>query len=301
MKKIMLATLLLWGNSGFSESTAKPHAEAKESKETNEEKPLLDFSSIKDLIKKDGLEGQLEKKDSSAKNKSKQEKITDIKKYDIPNEDVFWGFFSELWLVKNATTLKWDFQKPDFDLENALRDLLQSQGHFEKKFKILLIDTPDLVHAALPSKDNEYIFLVSYPFIKSLDLSKVEIALLMFEDYLRLRKGYLRSYVESKELKLLLGSNFKDKPIPKGLLTSHLKKYNEKLFTKGFTFQEQFEVTMEMGSLLKSNSTMWNTYYNLIDKIDIFVKDNALYKKYSQIYPSPELQKNWLKPNKTRM
>jgi len=44
---------------------------------------------------------------------------------------------------------------------------------------------------------------------------------------------------------------------------------------------------------------MWNTYLSLLSKIDELTKNNVLYKKYSQIYPSPELQLNWLKPKST--
>jgi superfamily I DNA and/or RNA helicase len=69
---------------------------------------------------------------------------------------------------------------------------------------------------------------------------------------------------------------------------------------KGFSFQEQFEVTTEMDTLLKNDMKMWNTYLTLLEKIDQLTKTNALYKKYNQIYPSAELQMNWLKPKPSR-
>ena len=83
------------------------------------------------------------------------------------------------------------------------------------------------------------------------------------------------------------------------MVEGHLKKYSQLLFEKGFTFQEQFETTKEIDVLLKSDLKMWNTYLSLLEKIDTLTKNNSLYKKYGQIYPSPELQLNWLKPKNT--
>ena len=85
----------------------------------------------------------------------------------------------------------------------------------------------------------------------------------------------------------------------KKMIETHLKKYNLVLFEKGFNFQEQFEVTKEIDVLLKNDLKIWNTYLTLLGKIDQLTKENTLYKKYNQIYPSPELQINWLKPKNT--
>lgn len=263
-------------------------------------KDLLDFSSIKDIIKKDGLEGELKKKEEEKRVLLDKKKLAEMKRFNVPTEDVFWNMFSELWLVKNAPVLKWDFHKPDFELEKAFISLLESHGHYEKKIKILVLDTTEVIHAALPSNDQEYIFLLSLPFIRTLDLSKVEISMLLFEDFLRARKGYFKNYVTSKELEAYMGSNFAGKPFDKKLIDAHLQKYNTVLFEKGFSFQDQFEVTKEMDAFLKNDLKMWNTYLTMLEKIDQLTKTNALYKKYGQIYPSPELQLNWLKPKQTR-
>ena len=263
-------------------------------------KDLLDFSSIKDIIKKDGLEGELKKKEEEKRVLLDKKKLAEMKRFNVPTEDVFWNMFSELWLVKNAPVLKWDFHKPDFELEKAFISLLESHGHYEKKIKILVLDTTKVIHAALPSNDQEYIFLLSLPFIRTLDLSKVEISMLLFEDFLRARKGYFKNYVTSKELEAYMGSNFAGKPFDKKLIDAHLQKYNTVLFEKGFSFQDQFEVTKEMDAFLKNDLKMWNTYLTMLEKIDQLTKTNALYKKYGQIYPSPELQLNWLKPKQTR-
>lgn len=299
MKTLVLLILLLSGQVISFANEVTPKATESESA-TTPPKELLDFSSIKDLIKKDGLEGELKKKEEEKRTLLSQKKLMEMKRYNIPGQDVFWSFMSELWLVKNAPTLKWDFHKPDFDLEKSFIDLLEMQGHYEKRIKILLLDTTEVIHAALPSNENEYIFLLSLPFIRTLDLSKVEISIILFEDFVRAKKGYFKNYVLSKELEAYMGTNFSGKALDKKLIESHLKKYNSVLFEKGFSFQEQFETTQEMDALLKNDLKMWNTYLTLLDKIDQLTKTNTLYKKYNQIYPSPELQLNWLKPKQTR-
>ncbi len=295
MRNLLLILVFI----SFGLRAADEHAAAP-AKKAEEGKDLLDFNSIKDLIKKDGLEGELKKKETEKRVYIDKKKLDDMKRYNVPTQDDFWNMFSELWLVKNATTLKWDFHKPEFDLEKSFISLLETQGHYEKKIKILLLDSTEVIHAALPTNDKEYIFLLSLPFIRTLDLSKVEISLILFEDYVRARKGYFKNYVFSKELEAYLGSNFNGKPFNKKLIDEHLKKYNSVLMDKGFSFQEQFETTQEMDALLKSDLKMWNTYLTLLEKIDQLTKTNALYKKYSQIYPSPELQLNWLKPKPSR-
>lgn len=279
-------------------SSVEKDALAEENANLNE---VLDFSSIKDVIKKDGLEGELKTKEVAKRTQLNQKKLQDMKRFNVPDQNVFWSMFSELWLVKNAPLLKWDFHKPDFDLEKSFISLLESQGQYEKKVKILLLDSTEVIHAALPSDNNEYIFLLSLPFIRILDLSKVEISIILFEDFIRNRKGYFKNYVSSKSLEAYMGSNFFGKPFNKKIIADHLKKYNTLLTEKGFSFQEQFETTSEMDALLKNDLKMWNTYLNLLEKIDNLTKTNVLYKKYSQIYPSPELQINWLKPKASRL
>lgn len=301
MKSLIQLSLLM----SLSAHSAEGHGEAKKEEATpatkeGEGKELLDFNSIKDLIKKDGLEGELKKKQEEKRVFLDKKKRDDMKRYNVPGQDEFWNMFSELWLVKNATFLKWDFHKPEYDLEKSFIELLEKQGIYEKKIKILLLDTTEVIHAALPTNDKEYIFLLSQPFIRTMDLSKVEISLILFEDFLRARRGYFKNYVLSKDLESYLGSNFNGKPFNKKLIDDHLKKYNTLLLEKGFSFQEQFEVTTEMDALLKSDLKIWNTYLTLLEKIDALTKSNTLYKKYAQIYPSPELQLNWLRPKPSR-
>lgn len=293
---LFISLMLLATGTLLAEEEAKPEGK-EESKEKS--KDLLDFSSIKDIIKQDGLEGALKAKQEEKRKYLDDKKLKEMKRFNVPTQDVFWSFFSELWLVKNAALLKWDLHKPDFELEKAFTVMLENQGYYEKKIKILILDSTEIAHAALPSNSDEFIFILSLPFIRTLDLSKVEISLILFEDFIRVKRGYFKNYVTDKELESYMGSNFNGKPFDKKIIETHLKKYSEVLFEKGFSFQEQFETTKEVDSLLKSDLKIWNTYLSMLEKIDNLTKNNTLYKKYNQIYPSPELQLNWLRPKNT--
>jgi len=297
---LLILSLTLININTYASESHPPVGEKKSEDKKEEVLPkdgeLIDFSSIKDIIKKDGLDAELKKKTEEKRKLIDEKKKIEIRKFNIPSEDIFWSMFSELWLVKNATRLKWDFHKPDFELEKSLALMFESQGIYEKKFKILLIDSTEIPHVALPSNRDELIFVLSLPFVRILDLSKVEISLLLFEDYVRLQKGQFKNYVTSKELEAYLGTNFNGKPFNKKLFDDHLKKYDNLLFEKGFSFQDQFETTKEIDVLLKSDLKIWNTYLTMLQKIDDLVKSNSLYKKYNQLYPSPEMQMNWLKP-----
>jgi len=297
MKYFLIISLMLL-EVGIIKAAEEAEVKKKEAKEEGKEatKDILDFSSIKDIIKKDGLEGELKKQQEEKRKFLDNKKLKEVKRFNVPGQEIFWSLFSELWLVKNATSLKWDIHKPDFELEKAFTSFLEGQGHYEKKIKILLMDSTEITHAALPSNSDEYIFIISLPFIRTLDLSKVEISLILFEDFIRVRKGYFKNYILDKDLENFLGSNFSGKKFDKKLVDDHLSKYNQVLFEKGFSFQEQFETTKEIDVLLKSDLKIWNTYLTLLEKIDTLTKGNALYKKYGQIYPSPELQISWLKP-----
>ena len=294
----MINTKLLFFIGGILFSSGLILAEEKELpiELSDKSKESLDFNSIKEIIKKDGLDGELKKKQAETRKYLDDKKLKEMRRSNVPTEEVFWSFFSELWLVKNATILKWDVHKPDFELEKSFASFLETQGHYEKRIKILLLETSDITHMALPSNENEVILILSLPFIRTLDLSKIEISLLLFEDFLRNRKGYFKNFILTTELKSYLGTNFSGKDFNKKLIDDHLKKYTQLVFEKGFNFQEQFEVTKEIDVLLKSDLKIWNTYLTMIEKIDRLSKNNELYKKYGQIYPSPELQLNWLRP-----
>ncbi len=268
------------------ESTTNPKAPDSE----------FNFDSIKKVLKEDMLDGEAEKKAKKIQELASKKAAFEKSKYYVPSKDDFYSFLSEYWLVKNATLLKWDFQKPDYGLETSFKEFLEKLGHYNKKFKILILDSANIFHFALPSNPDEYIFLISLPFMRSLDLSKLEISLILYEDFRRLEKGDFKKFLESEELNKWIGSNFQGKKLDKTILANLHKKMDEFIFDKGYSFQTQFEITTTVGQTLRNEMTLWNSYYKLKQKIDDLVKTNLLFKKYNTLYPSTELQLNWLKP-----
>lgn len=286
MKFILLFVLLL--NTSFAEAPKKSKEEL--------ESELVDFSKIKDVIKSDGLEAEAKKKSliSLAKKKKRLEK--NISRFNYPEESDFWPFMSEYWIVKNAPILKWDMRKPDYGLEDSFKRYLQELGFYQMKFKILLVDSPNMTHFSLPYRKNEALFILSVPFIRTMDLSKLEISTLLLEDFIRSQKGYFKEMATSKELNKMFGVNLHKKKFDNKLIKETLKRYDEIIFNTGFNFKQQFSVTKDMGKVLKNNMKLWNSYFSLLRKIDKLVKNNIFYDKYNKIYPSPELQINWLSP-----
>ena len=260
---------------------------------------LLDFNSIKQILKNDGLDQNVNKKQQvifQAKT-ARIEKATRM--FDLPPRDDMLGFISELWLVKNAPILKWDFQKPDYGLELSFAQFLEQMGNYEQRFKILLLNGPNITHYAIPGYKGEIIFLLSQPFIRTLDLSKLEISILLYEDFLRFQAGYFVEKVMTKDLEALAGTNFQNRPFDRKIVDKVLSLYDSSVLDKGFTFKQQYAITVKLGDQLRSDMKLWNSYVNLIGKIDNLVKNNLMYSKYTEVYPSPELQLGWLNPKKS--
>ena len=157
----------------------------------------------------------------------------------------------------------------------------------------VILNTLSASHFSLPSSNEQSLLVLSLPFIRDLDLSKLEISLLLFEDYLRARRGYFKQMVVSKDLKNLFGKNFYKKKINPELLTILERKYDEIVFEKGFNFKQQFEVTKEIAALISPNKKVFSSYLNMLKKIDELVKTNPKYQQYARLYPSPELQMSW--------
>lgn len=281
---------------GSSSSSASPVASEGSGAGSGEETPM-DFKSIKKILKNDLLEEEAERKNEAILIKNREKQRKKVAAYNFPSTNDFWSFISELWLVKNAPNLNWDFEKADFGLEESIQGLFEDVGIFEITFKLLLISNPRPAHFSLPSNPSEYIFLLSLPFIRSMDLSKLEISLLLLEDYFRAKNGYFKEYVHEKELDQLLGRNFYERKFKIELVNKILSNYSYFIENKGFSFQQQFEVTKQMNDLLRSKPILLKAYENLLIKIDVLMKNNSEYKNYSKIYPSPEIQRKWLKNN----
>lgn len=293
MKLTILAFWVLLGSLLFGNL-----ASAQQDKSLSEkEGELLDFNSIKSILKTDQLEKRAKKKQVKIKKVQKKRKDTTRRLYQIPGESEFWSFFSEYWLVKNAPVLNWDFSRPDYGLNSAFEELLEKLGFFEQRFKILMVNSPNITHLAMPTDPKkEVILLLSVPFLKALDLSKLEISLILLEDYMRAKEGIFQKMGQTQELSSLIGGNFQGKDLNKKALVKLSKTFDKVIFDEGFNFQQQFQITKKMDGLLKSDLSLWNTYYKLVQKKRELVKENVLFIKYSKIYPSPELQISWLKP-----
>lgn len=262
-----------------------------------EEKELetVNFNNIKKVLQKDGLSESARKKEKQVRIlKTEQGKI-ESQKFLYPTESELWGFVSEYWLIKNAQLLNWDFEKPDYGLEKSFSGTMETLGFYQKKFKILLLNSPSVVRAGLPG-DNEIILILSVPFIRSLDLSKLEISLLLLEEYLRLEQGYFKKNVETPKMAKLAGTNFQGGKPDVSMVEELLKNYTRQINEKGFSFQQQFEVTKKMDAYLKSHPELWNAYFRMLQKMDRFIKSNIQYKDYVKLYPSPEMQVKWLSP-----
>jgi hypothetical protein len=199
-------------------------------------------------------------------------------------------------LVKQAPLLRWDFDRPDYGLQESFSTVLKSVGMLQKRFRLLAIDAPTPGHLGLPWKDEEYCLLFSVPFVRSMDLSKLEISLLLLEDVLRLQEGWLREYSRPVQLKDLVGQNFMGRKPDLSAVHEVGKAYSRFLTEKGFSFQQQFQITKKMDALLKPHPELWNAYVRLLGKIDRLVKGNLAFSDYLKLYPSPEMQIRWLAP-----
>lgn len=262
-----------------------------------EEKELeaVNFQSIKKILMQDGLSEAAKKKEKELGILKEEQAKIENQRYFYPRESELWGFLSDYWVVKNAQLLNWDFEKPDYGLESSFRTLMEQIGFYQKKFKILLVDTPSLVRAALPG-DDEFTLIISVPFIRQLDLSRLEISLLLFEDYVRLEQGYFKKNVLTEKMSKLAGTNFEGTKPDVQMLEEILKNYNSQIMKTGYTFQQMFEVTKKMDAYLKSSPEIWNSYFRLLSKIDRFIKSNNQFNDYLKLYPSPEMQVKWLSP-----
>jgi hypothetical protein len=261
-----------------------------------QEQELLDFSNLKDVLRNDSLEAQSRRKLELAQKMKKETERIEMQRFSYPDKEDFWPFMTELWLVKNAAYLKWDINKPDYGLDVTFSKLLQSLGFVEKSFRILLHNNPDVTHFALPYGRNDAVYLVSIPFIRSMDLTKVEIALMMLEDFLRVEELYFTKKIKS-DLSFL-GTSTKGEPFNKKNIQNVLAEYTEIVKQKGFNFQEQFEITKKMSTLLRTEPNLFNSYISLLNKIEAIIKSNKLFDNHIKLYPSPEMQLRWLNPKK---
>ena len=297
MKLLVFLLIFIHSNICLSQD-AKSLRAALRSEETFEEKEqkVIDYSSIKDVLKNDGLTKQRIKREKLVKQIAIERKIIKKGKYQYPDKQDFWTFMSELWLVKNAQLIAWDFPKPEYGIKTHFKSLLEQLGFYNKSFKILILNTPRIVHFALPADEGEYIFLLSLPFIRTLDLTKEDISLILLEDFFRMEGGYFLKNINVDTS--FLGTNFFKQEFNKKKLADILAGYSKIILKEGFSFQQQYDVTKKMDNFLKPRQKLWKGYLRLLQKIRKIVKEDDLYKDYVRFYPSPDLQIQWILPKK---
>lgn len=257
-------------------------------------KKIIDFSLIKDVIKSDGLKKRVEKiQIKSRKSKAQKQEKIDLK-FQVPGEKEFWSFFSEYWMIKNRKILQWDFEKPDFGITSAFNELLDQLEIKNKSFKIMLINSPVLTHFALPANINQYIFILSLPFLREAKLSNMDIAALLLEDMIRSDLGFMKKSILYQNKINILGASLKNPSINNLTFEKLLKRYDEKIYEKGYSFQEQFLVTKETGKIVGKYKKINENYISMLSKIDIAIKSGHSFSQYNKIYPSPEMQLKWL-------
>jgi hypothetical protein len=289
-----LALLALLAGLANAQTTDAPVAP-----KTSEEQELdvVDFQHVKDVLRKDGLMQEVGKKKEQVKRIGELRAVESKKRSSWPSEEEFWPLAAQWWLVKNAATLKWDFERPDYGLDESFAQVLKTVGLAGKKFRLLALDAPSPAHLALPWTGGEYCLLFSVPFVRSMDLSKLEISLLLLEDVLRDEEGVLKAHARPAKLKELAGSTFVDKAPDLSPLVDVGRAYSDFISEKGFTFQQQFKLTKRMDALLKPRPELWNAYVRLLGKIDRLTKGPAgVHSDYAKLYPSPEMQIRWLAP-----
>ena len=285
MKKILFISLLI-SFSALAQKEIKTDIE--------KEAEVIDYSNIQSVLKEDGLEKEAVLKKKLVQKVIKEKKVIKLKKYNYPRKEEFWSFMSELWIIKNAQDLKWDAPRPEYGINLAFKNLLEKLGYFNHSYKILIVDTPNITHFGLPSNENESILILSLPFMRTLDLTKVDISLLLLEDFLRIKNGH---FLDNLIVKTdFIGKNFSQDGMDKTVIENILGDYSNIVYKKGFNFQQQYETTKAMDRVLKSYPDIWSAYLRLLNKIDRLVKNNLLFKNYTKVYPSPEMQIQWLKP-----
>ena len=249
---------------------------------------------VKEIIKRDYLEEIRNEVDEKYQKKAKKEKKKQVvdKSVFISEKD-YWEFSANYWLIKNSDILKWDFQKVDYGLVSTFEKILSDVGVKNKKIKILYLNSNLITHFALPEGTSGVTFLLSKPFIEKMDLTKQEISVLLLEDYLRVREKIVEKKILAKS------SGFK---MPKKATGKTIRKYFYKLmtvfddviFNKGFSFQDQFLITKKMAIFLEGENSLKKSYISLISKINELIRGNDSFKNYTRFYPSPDMQLKWL-------
>jgi hypothetical protein len=262
---------------------------------TPEEEKLeqLKFDELKEIIKKDKLDLEakkiLEKKAALQKTRKKAES----ERFFYPNHSDYWQMMTEMWLAQNAVKLKWEFEKSDLGIGMAFKKVLEDLGIRNLKVRLLLLNSYEIPHMSLPSSDGEVFFLLSLPFIREMDLSKVEISLLLVEDYWRWKERVFFDQQVDKSYVKFLGKSFDAKKKDISFVAKTQKEISDFVFKTGLTFDQQYKVTKLMRELLNTNKLYTKAYESLLKKRQEIVVKQPKFSDYPKRYPSPEMQIQW--------
>lgn len=250
------------------------------------------LKSIQSILKNDFLTEVAKKEEEEKQKELSEKKIEeDITGHFYPKTSDIWSLLTQVWFIKNSVLLHWDFKNPDLGILQGFIDLLQKVGLIGKKIHLLILDTTRYPHGALPMKENEFLFFISLPFIRSLDLSTLEISLLMLEDYFRVNLGVFKNYVKDDSWYNKLGTNFYGKSPDVSFITQSIEKYTQFFTLRGYTPNEEKMVFTSMKTILSiDDAKLYLGYQEMLKKINDLITINDEYSYYSKLYPSPYLK-----------
>jgi hypothetical protein len=215
-------------------------------------------------------------------------------KFDIPHKSDYWKILSEYWIVKNVSVLKWNFKKPNYGIEDRVVRLFRQVGLINIPFRILLLNTSMVTHCYLPYGENSFLTLISVPFIRTLNLTQLEIALLVLEDYVRSTMHPIEQVIRKKIKQGYIGKNYYK--VRKVDMTPFVRSFNtldQVVLEHGFSFKQQFAITKKMKLLLSGEDKLQKSYVSLLTKIVNLVGRDPDYNQYVKFYPSPSIQLKW--------
>ena len=252
--------------------------------------------SIEKYIQSDFLTKEIELKNSFQDKKLESLYVQKKQSFKYPSYDDFWRFTFEYWMVKNAKYLKWDQSIANEEFNQELRSLFQSTNIKIKKFKVFILPTSWISHFAIPKGNSEFYFFISQQFIKEAALKSSQAAIVLFDDYIKLKNGFLMKFLQDTDFVKKLGKDFylnKQPDIP------GFEKLVEKIsyFFRfyGYQFNHAFESYQDIKSMGdKSNKELISRFQKTYSQV--YQSRDRLMKKFPRIeglYPSIMMYHSW--------
>lgn len=252
---------------------------------------------VDDYIEADSLNKELAIKDKFKKEKAQQIFNDKKKRYSYPSFQDFWSFASEYWLVKNVKNLKWDQAADSSEIKKNFQNLLAELNIKNIKVKVFLFPTEWVPHLVLPRSKDEYVFLVSQKFVDITGISARQLSYLLYEDMIRLEKGYLFNFFQNDEFVKGLGSSFYINQKPNiGQFEKLMSKLNIFYKEHGYSFEEQYQVTKKICEQVSSQSqrvSQYQKYNSLVEKK--LSQLNIVFPKFNALYPGIGMKRLWCK------